>query len=143
MIKWSPAVATSRAGRTFLACALAAALGVSMSAQSGGWTIPEGAKDEKSPVKPTADVLNKGKSVFAANCQKCHGPTGLGNGPDADPKAKPANLTQSNADVNPDGVLYYKIWNGHTKAMPAFKSKLTKPDVWAVVEYVKSLRKTS
>jgi mono/diheme cytochrome c family protein len=38
-------------------------------------------------------------------------------------------------------VLYYKIWSGHANDMPGFKSKLTKDEVWTLVEYVKSLRK--
>ena len=43
--------------------------------------------------------------------------------------------------MNTDGVLYYKILNGHPPEMPAFKSKFAKDETWAVVEYVKSLRK--
>ena len=31
-------------------------------------------------------------------------------------------------------------WNGHTTDMPAFKSKLTKDEVWSLVEYLKTLR---
>ena len=44
-------------------------------------------------------------------------------------------------ELNPEGILYYKIWNGHPPAMPAFKSKFTKDETWTLVEYVKSLRK--
>jgi mono/diheme cytochrome c family protein len=113
-----------------------------MSAQYAGWTIPEGGKDEKSPLKPTADVLKKGKSLFQGNCQKCHGPAGKGDGPDSDPKQPAADLTDDfRTPLNPDGVLYYKVWNGHPSAMPAFKSKLSKDEVWTVVEYIKTLRK--
>jgi mono/diheme cytochrome c family protein len=33
------------------------------------------------------------------------------------------------------------VWNGRSKpTMPAFKSQLTKNDVWLIVEYVKTLR---
>jgi mono/diheme cytochrome c family protein len=39
-------------------------------------------------------------------------------------------------------VLFYKIWNGRTQpTMPAFKGQLTRDEVWAVVAYVKTLRK--
>jgi mono/diheme cytochrome c family protein len=112
-----------------------------ISAQYEGWTIPEAAKIEKSPLKPSPEVAKKGKSLFGSNCQKCHGPEGKGNGPDADPKAKPADLTAMKMDINPDGVIYYKIWNGHPPAMPAHKSKFTKENTWTLVEYVKSLLK--
>jgi mono/diheme cytochrome c family protein len=125
-----------------LTIVFAIALGVGASAQYAGWTIPEGAKDEKSPIKSSADAARKGKSLFASNCQKCHGPAGKGDGPDSDPKEPAADLTDPlRADLNPEGVLYYKIWNGHPPVMPAFKSKLTKDETWNLVEYLKSLRK--
>jgi len=117
---------------------------VAVSAQYAGWTIPPGGKDEKSPLKSSADLLKKGKSLFTSNCQKCHGPEGKGDGPDSDPKSPAADLTDDfRTALNPEGVLYYKIWNGHSNDMPAFKSKLTKDEVWTLVEYVKSLRKPS
>jgi mono/diheme cytochrome c family protein len=113
-----------------------------VSAQYAGWVIPPDGKDEKSPLKPSADLVKKGKTIFTANCQKCHGPEGKGDGPDSDPHSPAADLTDDfRTALNPDGVLYYKISNGHSNDMPAFKSKLTKDEVWTVIEYVKSLRK--
>jgi mono/diheme cytochrome c family protein len=124
----------------FLAPAFALMLGTALSAQYAGWTIPDGGKDEKSPLKSSPDVINKGKALFGSNCQKCHGPAGKGDGPDSNGAA--ADLTDEfRFELNPEGVLYYKIWNGHPPAMPAFKSKLTKDETWTLVEYVKSLRK--
>jgi len=108
--------------------------------QGEGWTIPADASRLTSPVAPTPATLKKGHDLFKSNCEKCHGPEGKGNGPYADPDHPPANLTESNASENPDGVLFYKVWNGR-KPMPAFKSLLTKDEVWTVVEYAKSLRK--
>jgi mono/diheme cytochrome c family protein len=130
--------------RNALAVVFAMSVAVGVAAQYQGWTIPPNAKDEKSPLKSPADATKKGKSLFTSNCAKCHGPQGKGDGPDSDPKEPAADLTDEfRADLNPDGVIYYKIWNGHPPQMPAFKSKLTKEDTWALVEYVKSLRKKS
>ena len=113
-------------------------LAVGASAQYAGWTIPDTAKTEKSPVKVAADAAKKGKSLFSSNCAKCHGPLGKGDGPDSD---HAADLTDEfRAELNPEGVLYYKVWNGHQQDMPAFKSKLTKDDTWNLVEYLKVLR---
>jgi hypothetical protein len=43
---------------------------------------------------------------------------------------------------NPDGVMFYRIWNGRAKPkMPAMKADLTRTDVWTIVQYVKTLRK--
>ena len=48
------------------------------------------------------------------------------------------------AERNPDGVVFYKIWNGRRKPkMPAQKDELTKEQIWAVVAYVQTLRKTT
>jgi len=116
-------------------------------AQYEGWTIPASAKTEKSPyARSAADAAKKGKAIFQAKCQRCHGPEGIGNGPEADPRSKPADLTKIKTAENPEGVLFYKIWNGHDpkpKAkgeMPSFKVQLPKEDVWRAVEYVKTLQ---
>ena len=128
------------AGALTLVCAVAA------QAQDG-WTIPQAAASEKSPFAASREeAAKKGKSVFQRNCQRCHGPEGKGNGPEADPKAPPANLAQVKADET-DGVLFYKVWNGHeptAKAMgkmPAFKTRITKEEAWQAVEYVRTLHK--
>ena len=119
-------------------------LSAAISAQYAGWTIPAGGKEEKSPLKSSPALLKTGKSLFTANCQKCHGPEGKGDGPDSNPQSPAADLTDDfRTELNPEGVLYYKIWNGHGNDMPGFKSKLTKEQVWTLVEYVKSLRKPS
>ena len=110
-------------------------------ANPNGWQIPENGRDDKSPLSPTPDVLKKGKSIYDGKCSKCHGPQGKGDGPDSDKEHPAANLTESRGSRNPDGVLFYKIWNGRKEPkMPAFKSELTKDEIWAVVEYAKSLR---
>jgi mono/diheme cytochrome c family protein len=114
-------------------------------AQSSSWTIPQSALTEKSPLSPTPDVLKKGRALFASSCQKCHGPEGKGDGPDGDREEPPADLTlASRSAANLDGIVFYKIWNGRARPkMPAFKSQLTKDQIWTIVEYVKTLRKPS
>jgi len=115
-------------------------------AYAQGWEIPGGASTEKSPLSPTAAVLKKGRLLYVSRCAKCHGPEGKGDGPDAtnDRAHRPADLTSGfRARLNPDGVLFYKIWNGRTQpTMPALKTKLNRNDVWAIVEYVKTMRKS-
>ena len=90
----------------------------------------------------SADAVKKGKSVFTSKCQKCHGPGAKGDGPDSDPKSPAADLTDEfRYELNPEGILYYKVLNGHPPQMPAFKSQLAPDEVWQVVAYVMSLRK--
>jgi mono/diheme cytochrome c family protein len=114
--------------------------------QGNGWTLPDDAKTTKNPLTVDAKLIEAGKALFKQNCQRCHGPGGLGDGPDGDPDAQDdMNLTVADrAANNPDGVVFYKAWNGRKKPkMPAFKEKLTKDQVWTIVSYVQTLRKTS
>jgi mono/diheme cytochrome c family protein len=112
-------------------------------AGSDGWQIPALADTESNPEPDNAVVLAKGLRLYKAKCQRCHGADGSGHGPDADPQHPPGNLTDRRvAARNPDGVMFYKIWNGRSKPkMPAMKVDLTRTDVWMVVQYVKTLRK--
>jgi mono/diheme cytochrome c family protein len=86
-------------------------------------------------------VLKQGQSIFEARCVRCHGPKGLGDGKESDPKAPAADLTDPfRADLNPDGVMFHRVAGGKPPAMPAFKSLLSPEEIWAVVAYAKSLR---
>ena len=109
-----------------------------------GWTLPADAAQKKSPLTVDAKVLAQGKSIFRNKCQKCHGSTGRGDGPDADPEHREGmDLTRaSRAEKNPEGVMFYKVSNGRKKPkMQAFKDELTPDQIWAVVAYAQSLRK--
>ena len=114
-------------------------------AQYQGWLIPPGGRDEKSPLSSSADTIARGKAVFAANCARCHGQEGKGDGPDSD---YAADLTDElRIELNTEGVLFYKVWNGHAiqlrtqvDDMPAFQGKLTREEVWNIVEHLKILR---
>jgi mono/diheme cytochrome c family protein len=120
--------------------------GQAAAASKGGWTLPPEADTTKNPLTVDAKLLATGKSIFKDKCQKCHGATGKGDGPDADPDAQEdMDLTRaSRAAKNPDGVVFFKAWNGRKKPkMPAFKDELTKEQIWAVVAYVQTLRKSS
>ena len=112
-------------------------------ANPDSWQIPPGAPDEKNPIAVSDKVIAAGKQIYGSKCQRCHGPGGLGDGPDADPDHRPDNLTDnSRAARNPDGVMFYKIWNGRKKPkMPAFNTELSKDEVWTVVHFVKTFRK--
>jgi len=112
---------------------------------ASGWTLPEGAAETKNPLTVDAKVIATGKSIFKDKCQKCHGPNGKGDGPDADPDADNMDLTNAKrAERNTDGVVFYKISNGRKKPkMPAQKDDLSKEQIWSVVAYAQSLRKTT
>lgn len=127
--------------------AFAARQGAKPAAPSGsGWTLPPEAQTTKNPLTVDAKLVATGKAIFKDKCQKCHGASGKGDGPDADPDAQEdMDLTRADrAAKNPDGVVFYKVFNGRKKPkMPAQKDDLTKDQIWAVVSYVQTLRKTT
>jgi mono/diheme cytochrome c family protein len=126
----------------FLIGALAIAAAGSIVSAQNNWTIPAGGANEKNPNPVTPAMVQQGQSLFSDNCARCHGKTGVGDGPDGDPQMMPADLTDPyRAPLNPDGTLFYKISNGKGNDMPAFKDKMTKDQIWSVVEYIKTLRK--
>lgn len=111
--------------------------------KEGGWTIPPEAKTETNPLQVNDLVRVAGRALFKSKCTRCHGPEGKGDGPDADPEhAHDMNLTNPERAVeNPDGVVFYKVWNGRKQPkMPEFKAEMTKDEIWTVVAYVQTLR---
>ena len=109
-----------------------------------GWILPEDAEQKKNPHPVDEKLISAGMEVYKDKCARCHGPGGLGDGPDADPDVRPEMdlTTPKRAERNPDGVIFYKVWNGRRRPkMPAFSSELTEDQVWAVVAYTQTLRK--
>jgi mono/diheme cytochrome c family protein len=117
-------------------------------ARSNHWTIPPTAATEHSPLALTAQVLASGEALYATHCVRCHGVAGRNDGPDSDPAYVNADLTDAERiEINPDGVVFYKIWNGRGGLIPhermpgfGFSGVLSKSDVWALVAYVQTLR---
>ena len=111
---------------------------------ASGWQLPPEAAATKNPLTVDAKLLATGKSIFKDNCQKCHGASGKGDGPDADPDAQEdMDLTRADrAAKNPEGVMFFKVSNGRKKPkMPAFKEQLSDDEIWSVVAYARTFRK--
>lgn len=112
----------------------------------GGWTLPPNAADEKNPFAGDPKAVEAGKVLFTKHCERCHGPGGKGDGKDADPDVQQdMDLTVARrAARNPDGVVFYKAWNGRAKPkMPAVKDDMTREQLWQIVSYVQTLRQKS
>ena len=127
-----------------IASTAAAGSAAAPQATPAGWILGEDADTKKNPLSADAATLAAGKAIYKDKCQKCHGPGGLGDGPDADPDAAiEMDLTNpKRASRNPDGVVYYKVLNGRRRPkMPPFKGELTEQQIWTVVTYAQSLRK--
>ena len=101
------------------------------------------AKKMKNPVASTPESIASGKALFLKNCRFCHGADAKGNGPMAPEGTHPPNLTDDKWDRgSSDGEIFAVIRDG---AGPKFdmkgnKSKMTEPDMWNVVNYIRSLQ---
>jgi mono/diheme cytochrome c family protein len=85
-----------------------------------------------------------GAALFQDNCTSCHGERADGRGPAA------VGLTPPPADLrwgdvlarHSDAYLYYRLSEGKPgTAMPAFRGALDEQERWAVVAYLRSLRR--
>ena len=75
-------------------------------------------------------------------CFSCHGKTGAGDGNKAAPlETAMEDMSAAAVQGQSDGELFYKISEGREE-MPSFKKKITeKEEVWAVVNYMRTLKK--
>lgn len=120
-----------------------AALAQQRGGGAGGWNVPQTASSEKNPLTVNDTLLAAGKKLFADKCARCHGVRGKGDGPEGDEShQEDMDLTvAARASRNPDGVVFYKIWNGRPNVkMDAMSGVLTKDQVWSVVAYVQTMR---
>ena len=103
---------------------------------------PEAAK-LKNPVASTPESITAGRQLYARHCASCHGIKGTGGiATDISPAAP--DLTDAEwVHGDSDGEIFDVIKNGVPPdlSMPAWGDRLKDPDIWNVVNYVKSLKK--
>jgi mono/diheme cytochrome c family protein len=112
-----------------------------MAAQNPGGS-PDG-KKMKNPVASSAESIATGKATFQKNCRFCHGADAKGDGPMAPEGTHPSNLTDDKWDRgSSDGELFMVIRDGAGPKfdMKGYKSKMTEPEIWNVVNYLRSLQ---
>ncbi len=115
---------------------LAAVAGVGMMAQGN----PEAAK-VSNPVPATPESAAAGKPIYTRYCAVCHGTTGEGgSGSDISPPA-PNLIDAAWKRGSTDGEIFDVIKNGIQPDlnMEPFGDRIKDPDIWNVVNYVRSL----
>ena len=123
-----------------VAVASLAMVGAPLRAQGLGGS-PEG-KKMKNPVASSADSLAAGKAAYEKNCRFCHGLGAKGDGTMAPKDSHPSDLTDDKWDRgSTDGEIFLVLRDG---AGPDFKMKplkgrVSEPDMWNVVNYLRSL----
>jgi mono/diheme cytochrome c family protein len=116
------------------------AAAVNLGAQNPGGSA-EG-KALKNPVPTSAASIAAGQALYTKNCQFCHGPKGLGDGPLAPKDSHPANLTDATWDRgSTDGEIFKVIMEGASPElkMKGVKGRIPDNDVWNIVNYIRSL----
>ena len=105
--------------------------------------VPANAAQQVNPVKPTADSLAQGKKYYGYDCAMCHGNNGDGKGDVAIDEKLTLNDFRDPATLRSktDGELFYIIKNGHDH-MPPEGDRLKPPELWNLVNYIRSFSST-
>jgi mono/diheme cytochrome c family protein len=105
-----------------------------------GWTVFTGPGRTLIGVNDEASIT-RGKALFSSHCQKCHGASGIGDGPYAKEHGlKPANLA-SISRLMPNHYLVVQITDGRGN-MPSWKDLLDPQQTWDLTNYIQTLGKT-
>ncbi len=89
--------------------------------------------------KNAEPILSKGKELFTAMCQHCHGEKGDGNGPMVTSGAYSGVPNYADRTSLSDGQMFYSIYYGKGM-MGAHRSLLNKKEIWTVIHYIRSLQ---
>jgi mono/diheme cytochrome c family protein len=101
------------------------------------------AVNDKNPYILTAknsdEVLKKGKELFTAMCQHCHGEKGDGNGSMVTSGAYSGVPNYAALTNLSDGQIFYSIYYGKGM-MGSHGSLLNKKEIWTLVHYVRQFQ---
>ena len=114
--------------------------GAASYAQNPGGS-PEG-KKMKNPVASSPASIAAGQQRFQKMCAFCHGKDATGNGPQAPKGTSPPNLIDDTWDRgSTDGEIFLVIRDGAGPKfdMKGLKGKLQDPDIWNLVNYLRSI----
>ena len=110
--------------------------------RKSAWTVTPAQRAESNPSAPSEASVAAGRAIYSKNCLACHGTTGDGKGPVAARLGFTAGDFTRGAEMasRTDGELFWKIAQGGDP-MPAFRRKggLADPQIWDVVNYIRTL----
>jgi len=106
------------------------------------WKVPAADASKKSTVKAgDAAAISEGKAIWGKDCKSCHGVKGLGDGTKAEKiDISCGDFSSKEFQTLSDGEMFYKTKIGR-KPMPSFKEKLSDSEIWAVVAYMRTMKK--
>ena len=130
-------IRVAQAGMVMLTAALTVAITIAASAQGN----PAAAK-LKNPVKPTPESIKAGAASYAKYCKFCHGDDAKGEGALAPKDTHPPSLVDAKWDHgSTDGEIFTTIKDGVGPKfdMKAMGAKIMDPDIWNIVNYLRSI----
>jgi mono/diheme cytochrome c family protein len=106
------------------------------------WKVPAKYQTMKNPVEASKSNVDLGKTLYAKHCKSCHGKEGLGDGPKAEEvDGNLGDFSSKKFQAQTDGALFYKSYFGRDD-MPSYEKKMPeKDDMWAIVHYIRTLKK--
>jgi mono/diheme cytochrome c family protein len=105
--------------------------------------MPEEYLTAENTVGYTTNAIAAGGPLYVANCAKCHGATGLGNGELAY-SLNPSPALLAYLIQQPIAIDQYLLWTiseggkQFGTAMPSFKSELKQDQIWQIVAYLRA-----
>jgi mono/diheme cytochrome c family protein len=84
-------------------------------------------------------IFKKGKDLYTAMCQHCHGEKGDGNGPMVASGAYAGVPNYADRTSLSDGQIFYSIYYGKG-SMGSHASLLSKKEIWTLVHYVRKFQ---
>jgi len=105
------------------------------------WTAPAQADAFQNPLLNDVESIEKGHKIFKSLCAGCHGETGKGDVPAMQAlNPKPTDFTTDKFQSQTDGAIFWKLSTGRGM-MAGYENMLPEEDRWAVVNYLRSLKK--
>jgi len=122
--------------------ALVCLVAIGLDAQGRGKGNPEAAK-VKNPVASSPETIAAGRKIFLRYCSSCHGVNAEGgSGSDIGPPAP--DLTDATWEHgSTDGEIFDTIKNGVPPDlnMAPWADQIKDPDIWNIVNFVRSMAK--
>ena len=104
------------------------------------WVAPDSANQIKNPYSGDQSMMGSAAKLYLEHCQLCHGAKGNGKGVAKSNDIVPSDLTTRKVQNQSDGVLFWKMSNGHNR-MLAYKAILTEKQRWSLVNYIRRWKK--